>query len=92
MPNIVLDTEFMHNCTAERKNKQKPPIHIHHSPCWDVFRQAMIYVMVMNTIQHKEMVRIMAKIDRLFPRGQNKTKWYLVENSPETETPRISPD
>ena len=34
----------------------------------------------------------MAKIDRPFPRGQNKTKWYLVENSPETETPRISLD
>lgn len=68
-------------------NGQEPPHHTHHSPCWDVFRQSIIYVRVMTIIQHKEMMRMMAKIGSPFPRRQNKTKWYLLENkSRETDS------
>lgn len=36
-------------------------------PCWDVFRQSMIEAMVKTTIQHKEMMRMMANIGKPFP-------------------------
>lgn len=88
----VPDTEFMLNYTARMNEWTGTTSHTHHSPCWDVFWQSMIEAMVKTTIQHKEMMRMMANIGKPFPRRQNKTKYIWLEMSPETETPRIIPD